>query len=297
MPAIRESLSCLGLASLLVATLAVTSSPVSAAAQSASPDGDAGERRSDRALHRILVHRLVFVSTRGSGTADLWILDLGSGEVRSLTEGPGGGFRPSWSSDGERIAIGVGSFFQMRDEPARVVSVRADGSETRELTEAPPNSGFPSYSPDGSRIVYRVWGGGQRGLRILDLQDGNVTELTRGYDNFPAWSPTGGRIAFTRSVEGDFDIHTVRPDGSELTRLTAAPGNDAHPAWSPDGEHLLFSSSRLGFRDEAPLYDGVPQPYGKLFVTEADGSDPRPITDGRWEEGTPAWDPRPGEKP
>jgi Tol biopolymer transport system component len=202
-------------------------------------------------------------------------------------------FGPSWSPDGERIAVGIGSFFAEREGAARIVSVRVDGSDVRELTESPPNAGFPSYSPDGRRIVYRVWSEGQRGLRILDLEDGSTAVLTTGYDNFPAWSPSEDRIAFTRLTGGNFDIYTVRPDGSKLKRLTDAPGNDAHPSWSPAGRHLLFSSSRLGFRDEAPLYDGVPQPYGKLFVMEADGSEPRPLTNGRWEEGTPAWDPRP----
>lgn len=107
------------------------------------------------------------------------------------------------------------------------------------------------------------------------------------------WSPAGDRIGFTRDSDGpnSFDIFTIRPDGTELKQLTNAPGNDAHCAWSPDAKNIIFSSSRLGFRDEAPLYDGSPQPYAELFEMKADGSDPKPITDDKWEEGTPAWVP------
>ena len=47
----------------------------------------------------------------------------------------------------------------------------------------------------------------------------------------------------------------MRPDGSGVTRLTTSPGNDSHPAWSADGDHILFSSSRFGFKDEAPMAD------------------------------------------
>jgi Tol biopolymer transport system component len=61
--------------------------------------------------------------------------------------------------------------------------------------------------------------------------------------------------------------------------------------WSPDGKHILFSSARLGFKDEAPLYDDIPQPYGELFVMNADGSGQRLLTDNQWEDATPAWAP------
>jgi hypothetical protein len=55
---------------------------------------------------------------------------------------------------------------------------------------------------------------------------------------------------------------------------------------------VLFSSSRFGFKDEAVMSD-IPQPYGELIVMNIDGSDQRPLTDNRWEEGTPAWQPVP----
>ena len=205
----------------------------------------------------------------------------------------GAAFAPAWSPDGQWIAFGMGSFFLDRDsKPARLIMVHADGSGKRELTSGPVNSGFPSWSPDGKRIVYRIWSAQEHGLRILNLEDGSTATLTSDYDNFPMWSPNGDRIAFTRTSKNAFDIFTVRPDGTDLEQLTNAPGNDAHCAWSPDGRNIIFSSSRLGFRDEAPLYDGAPQPYAELFVMQADGSNQRPITEDKWEQGTPAWVPK-----
>ncbi|MQA28394.1 MAG: hypothetical protein GEU82_00945 [Luteitalea sp.] len=57
---------------------------------------------------------------------------------------------------------------------------------------------------------------------------------------------------------------SLQPDGATVTQLTKASGDNSHPAWSADGEHILFSSSRFGFKDEAPLAD-MPQPYGELL--------------------------------
>ena len=100
---------------------------------------------------------------------------------------------------------------------------------------------------------------------------------------------------FTRYAPDDrfpydeFDIYTIRPDGTDLTRLTDAEGNDAHSLWSPDGNFILFSSSRFGYKDESPLVLNQPQPYAELFIMNADGSNQRPLTDNQYEEGTQAW--------
>jgi Tol biopolymer transport system component len=99
------------------------------------------------------------------------------------------------------------------------------------------------------------------------------------------WSPDGALIAFTSDRDGDYDIFTIRPDGSALTRLTNTPGNDAHAAWSPDARWIAFSSAHGGFKDEAPRGGGG-QPATDIFVVRADGSDVRQLTDDAAEEGT-----------
>jgi Tol biopolymer transport system component len=203
-----------------------------------------------------------------------------------------------WSRDG-RIAFGAGGFFDLRlNTPARIMIVQPDGSGLKAATSGEGNAGFPSWSPDGKEIVYRFWTEGQsQGLKIVNVATGAVRTLSSGYDTLPVWSPKGDVIAFNRMAPDprfkydEFDIWSIHPDGTGLKRLTDSEGNDAHPAWSPDGRYILWSSSRYGYRDEAPLTVNQPQPYAELFVMNADGSNQQRLTDNQYEDGTPAWVP------
>jgi TolB protein len=211
---------------------------------------------------------------------------------------------PQWSPRGDSIIFGVGIFnaffngfnglFLKHEDRAeggaQIAIINPDGSGFHKVTGGVNNNAFPSMAPDGKRFVYRSFGPEGDGLRIMDLETKRSAALTTGYDNFPLWSPRGDLIMFSRQADGDYEIYTVKPDGSGVKRLTFAHGNDAHQAWSPDGEYIVFASSRLGFKDEM-TYTDAPQPYGELFVMRADGSEVRQLTDNQWEDGTPAWQP------
>ena len=208
---------------------------------------------------------------------------------------------PQWSPDSKQIVVGVGQFtgflnFNVGNKKpsdpvnggAQVALLNADGSGYRELTSGANNNAFASFAPDGKRIVYRTLGPQGEGLRIMTLADKSVTKLTGAWDNFPLWSPKGDRIAFVRRLGRDFQVFTIKPDGTGEKQLTHVRGNHAHLAWLPDGEHLLFTSSMKGFKDEAP-YTGAPQPYGEIFLMRADGTGLEQLTDNQWEDGGPAW--------
>jgi Tol biopolymer transport system component len=212
---------------------------------------------------------------------------------------------PQWSPSGDTIIFGVGTFnlffngfngliLKPEDRTeggAQIATIRPDGSSFHEVTSGPNNNAFPSMSPDGKRFVYRTFGPEGEGLRIMNVDTHAVTTLTKGYDNFPLWSPRGDLIMFSRQADGFYEVWTIKPDGTGAKQLTFTRGNDAHMGWSPDGEHIVFASSRMGFKDEV-TYTDAPQPYGEIFVMRYDGSNVQQLTDNQWEDGTPAWQPQ-----
>jgi Tol biopolymer transport system component len=210
---------------------------------------------------------------------------------------------PQWSADGKQIVIGIGAFTAFLDfdagnkKPmtpdnggAQTAILNADGTNFHLVTSGANNNAFASFGPDGKHILYRTSGVEGDGLRAMNLDDHTITKLTDYYDNFPIWSPKGDVIAFVRRTGSNFNVFTIHTDGTGLKQLTNTHGNEAHLAWSPDGTRLLFTSSRMGFKDEALLTNN-PQPYGEIFVMNADGTHVQQLTDNQWEDGGPAWQP------
>jgi len=220
-----------------------------------------------------------------------------------IAQGLAGAFQPTWSPDRQWVAFGVGQwFFTRATGPGRIMRIKADGSmngQAEVLTDGSINSGFPSYSPDGKKLVYRVWSATVQGLRILDLDTHVTTVLTTEPDNLPGWSPDGRKIVFTRkqidpgdSNKFNYDVFTIKPDGTGLARLTTDGSNQGHAVWTWDGR-LAYSSGTYGFRDELALYDNSFQPDGQNWVMNADGTNQHPITDTLWEEAMPLYVPNP----
>jgi Tol biopolymer transport system component len=92
-----------------------------------------------------------------------------------------------------------------------------------------------------------------------------------------AFPGANGRIAFVSERDGNFEIYTANPDGTDPVRLTDDPSFDQDPTWSADGRRIAFASDRDGDYD--------------IYLMNADGSGLAKVTDDAADEVGPSWAP------
>ena len=181
-----------------------------------------------------------------------------------------------WTADGTHILLTYNS---------EVWAVTPDGSRLWRLAQAwgqtvgepritfSPMTSF-DVTPDGKQVVYatceyppdlpRAALTGAEGafrfdyeLAVVGLDGQAPRRLTRhrDFDNYPAWSPDGTRVAFVSNRDvPDIEkiwragLYTMAADGADMRRLAPGLGGVAWqpPAWSPDGRSLAVAGVEPG---------------------------------------------------
>ena len=175
----------------------------------------------------------------------------------------------------------------------------------------------PQISPDGTRVAFtRVTVDSEEDryltqLWIAGAAGGEPRPLTSGTrDSSPRWSPDGTSIAFVRVAEAEKpgQIWVLPMDGGEAAARTALVKGACAPSWSPDGKRIVFSSGTNPALDDPEKKKPKNEPArvvtrpvfrennagfveydhrDHVWVVDAAGGTPRPLTHGEFSEEAP----------
>ncbi len=203
-------------------------------------------------------------------------------------------------------------------------------SNARQLILEGARSGEGYFSADGKGLIFqseREPGNPFYQIYWLDLETGDTARLSPGVGKTTCGFARPGtrevlfasthldpqarrkqeeELAFrasgkVRRYAWDYDaameIFSTSRDGAPPRRLTHSPGYDAEGAYSPDGRKIVFCS----LRDAYPLenlspadrkrYEMDPASFGEIYIMNADGSNPRRLTNRPGYDGGPFFSP------
>ncbi len=223
-------------------------------------------------------------SERGGFSGPLFVVKVGAGEIRQVTETDA--VQPNWSPHGDRIAYwGIKSGGQ-RD----IWTIGARGGDPAPVTSDPALDWNPIWAPDGQYLYFASDRGGSMNLwrapidersgRLLGAIEPVTTPAT--YSGYISFSRDGRRLAYAQ-VAHQINIQQVGFDPvkakieAKPVWITQGSRIATDPDFSPDGAWVVFGAT--GDKQE------------DLFIIRRDGAGLRQITNDKYKDRAPRWSP------
>jgi Tol biopolymer transport system component len=203
-------------------------------------------------------------------------------------------------------------------------------SQTRQLTFEGRRSGEGYFSPDGKMLIFQSERDADNPfyqIFTLDLESGDTKRISPGFGKTTCafFRPNSDEVMFASThldaeakakqkgeldfrasgksrryawdYDETFEIFSAKRDGSNVKRLTSAPGYDAEGSYSPDGKLIAFCSTRDAFpleklsQAERQRYELDAAYFGEIYLMNADGSNLRRLTNQPGYDGGPFFTP------
>lgn len=206
--------------------------------------------------------------------SEICLLDHDGSNFIRLTENHYWDLYPTWSPNGLKIA-----FLSFREDDLDIYMMNSDGTNQSKFYDSGSHDADIHWINDtivftSSSKIWRINDDGTNPSVITNPPNagewGNANLPFGDYD--PNIHPDGTKIAFERlendtSTHGNYNIFSIKLDGSAEIRLTDNYFTQGFPTWSNSGEKILLLVTAISNEGK---YD--------LYMMNADGSDYKNIT-------------------
>ena len=161
----------------------------------------------------------------------------------------------------------------------QILTMNLDGSNQRLVSTGKGRTTCPYFFPGGRRVLYAsthlggdqcppspdkskgyVWGVFNDYDIFAANADGSDLRLltaSKGYDAEATISPTGDKIVFTSSRDGDLELYTMNLDGSHVNRVTHEIGYDGGANFSWDGKRIVYRGFHPSTKESIEEYKAL----------------------------------------
>ena len=213
-------------------------------------------------------------SSRRSGSGEIHIMELASGDIRQLTKNnPNESYssQPSWSPDGEHIVHeqvigGGGRHIYITDIDGKNTRPFLKGDQPHLIGDTVISRHAPRWSPDGKHVMYfedhkryeqdRVVRLANH-LIVVDENGRNPKKLKipKNWWLYSAcWAANGTQILFAGEKDGfqndgkrNYEIYRYHISSGKITQITDTPHKEYDPHWVP-GSLSVSPEGKLGMQ-------------------------------------------------
>jgi Tol biopolymer transport system component len=190
------------------------------------------------------------------GLADLWIELAGPvSNIARFSTLPGtiapnfqvevrNGEQPSVSPDGAWLAF-------IRENHGRgglwikqlAKNDSSPGGEEHKVVEDSYDVWEGAFEPGNRHIIFAAALTGQPELYSLDLVSSEISRIPiPGPVRYPAFSPDGQWLAYSRCERGSWHLYVMRPGSAASRRLTGGEYNSISPVWEADSKSVIYAT-------------------------------------------------------
>ena len=170
--------------------------------------------------------------------AQIFTVEVTTGERRLITSFSGINGAPAWGPDGRSLAVVLS-----KAGSPNIYAIDLSSGSMKQLTFGNAINTEPRYAPDGNSLLFTSGRGGTPQIYQLNLASGQINRVTfeGNYNARATFTPDQKQVVVLHREDKQFSIGVSDISSGQVTPLTFSP-MDESPSVAPNGKMIVYAS-------------------------------------------------------